>query len=98
METLIQLAEKRLTESRDLKPGDIISQEFLDTNRGEESWTTRDIRLDRVLSSYLIYAYGGLSYLVPVVTLYGWDVRKGQGVRITCTNQSTWRTMRPAKQ
>lgn len=97
METLIQTAEKRITESRDLKPGDIISQEFLDIVQGQPVQASRDIRLDRVLSAYLIYGYDGRTYLVPVVTLHGWDVRRGRGVKITCTSQRPWTTMRPVK-
>ena len=93
----IQTAEKRAVESRDLKPGDVISQEFLDTDDGKQMTASRDVRLDRVLSAYLAYVYSGRVYLIPVITLCGWEVGKSRGVRITCTPQQTWVTMRSSK-
>jgi hypothetical protein len=95
METLIQqVTEKCVTQARDLKPGDIISQEYLDTKKGQQEWASRDIRLDGVQSAYVIYQYGGRSYLVPVVLLFGLDVRKGLRVRIASASTRPWETMR----
>lgn len=93
MDTLIQqVAEKRVTQARDLRPGDIISQEFLDPKT--EDWASRDIRLDGVQSAYVIYQYDGRSYLVPVVLLHGLDVRRGLRVRIASASTRPWETMR----
>jgi len=90
MDTLIQVTEKRITQSRDLKPGDIISQEFLD----EGDWKSRQIRVDSVTPTYLAYHDGGRTYLVPVVLVHGWDVRKGRGVRLVSASQRPWETQR----
>jgi hypothetical protein len=94
MDTLTEVAEKRLTQARDLRPGDIISQEYLDRDKGSERWTVRQVRLDRVLSSYLAYVQDGQTYLVPVVLLHGWDLRRGMAVRVATTAQRPWETQR----
>lgn len=90
MDTLLT-AEKRLTESRDLRPGDIIRQDFLDAVDQPRS---RDIRLDRVASVYVPYVQDGRVYLVPAVLIQGWDVSKSRGVRMVCTPTTEWRTIR----
>lgn len=88
------VSTKRITESRDLKPGDVITQEYLDVNKGVEAWAARDIRLDRIASGYLAHVRDGRTFLSPVLTLHGWDVRKGRGVLLTCTPERVWDTVR----
>jgi hypothetical protein len=88
MDTLIRT--QQITAARDLKPGDVITQEYEDG----EIYASRGIRLDRVLSSYIPYTYGGRVYLVPVITVHGWDVHRGRGVLLTCTPTRAWDTVR----
>lgn len=90
MDTLIQVTEKRVTQSRDLRPGDIISQEYLD----RDDWKVRQIRVDRADPAYLAYRREGQTYLVPVVMIQGWDLRKGRGVRLVSASMRPWETQR----
>ncbi len=92
MDTLI--STKRITEARDLRPGDVITQEFLDVHQGQQVFSSRDVRLDRIKSGYLPHVRDGRTYLSPVVTFYGWDVRRGRGVLLTCTPERPWDTVR----
>lgn len=94
MSTDTLVSTVRITESRDLRPGDIITQGYLDVEKGEQISVERDVRLDRVFSAYLVYVHEGQSYLVPVVMLHGWDVRRGRGVKIACSPSRPWETLR----
>lgn len=87
-ETLIRT--RIITPAENLRPGDVITQGYLDGG----DWTSRDIRLDRIHSAYLVYNYGGRDYLVPVVTLHGWDVRRGRSVEIVSATRTPWEASR----